>query len=471
MHVREGIRATSAHLNEGDELPIAVVPAAVPYFFVKLSAVCVERREIDIVREFILRAIVIGLRSSEQVAGFLGIEHNEILLLLDELEAEFYVSRMETSNDWALTEKGRLIVSVSDATRVSERECVCYVNGVTRRVEQVSGELVPRRRVPSGVAVLPAVPARSPQVEEIDIEGVRRTMAETRNSLPRVLEIARLGKVVRATRLFLSGQLLLRRGTHSVPVISVNNSVETDLARILGAHPALQGLQYGIEKRERNIHHQLSRIWPVLSNARLIEPKLVSRSLQLLVKTQDAEKSDSDGIVEEFLAQSEAMCKRASWITWIEWQILFVRAALAAKTKLVILIGAESRVFDFEDLSMLEEAVKHGVQVEIHMQVHELQQVERDSELEGKLKGVNLVPHQRMNSWSGFCCDDDFCVVGASSDCTSTMGTCNALFGAVIVGEPSLDRGLLSLAEVSQIPITVRGRRKKSTTNMQGEDS
>jgi hypothetical protein len=238
MLVNELVRVVAENMADGDQHPLAVFPAALPYFSVRLSAICVERRELDVFQEFTLRAIQLGFYSASDIGSFLGADVEEVESELRILQEDLFVSL--TQSKCILTEKGVVYLSNSGLRRTCEREAGCYVNGVTRKIEPASPGLVPRRRLPKGTLALPPIPARAPRIGEIGVTGVKAALLSSRAALPRVLEISRLGRIIRTSSLFMGGHLLLRRGKHGVPIICAQGSPVSEYARILGGHPAIQ---------------------------------------------------------------------------------------------------------------------------------------------------------------------------------------------------------------------------------------
>ena len=105
---------------------------------------------------------------------------------------------------------------------------------------------------------------RAPRSNELNLAEVKASLANTPNPFNRLLEVSRLGRVVRASSLFQSGHLLLRRGGSSVPTFSVNGTVSSQLSQHLGAHAALQMLKQRLDRQEKKVRHQLVTLLPKL---------------------------------------------------------------------------------------------------------------------------------------------------------------------------------------------------------------
>lgn len=95
MQANDALRVVAANLGVGDEVPMAVLPAAIPYFLVRLTAICVERRELGVLHEFILRSIQAGLSDPQDIAGLLGIQRIDAGLEIDQLSNDFFIRIQE----------------------------------------------------------------------------------------------------------------------------------------------------------------------------------------------------------------------------------------------------------------------------------------------------------------------------------------------------------------------------------------
>jgi hypothetical protein len=460
MQVSEIVRVAAAHLNVDDELPIAGLAAAVPHFFIRITAICVERREIGVVRDFLLRGIALGITSVEDLAGFLGIRAQEVFTELATLEEGFYVLRNLPSKTYSLMEKGKAAISVLGLPQATEREAACYVNGITRNIEQFSGELIPKRRIPTGVLVLPAVPARPPRIEELEISGVRTAMFSARNSLPRQLEISRLGRVLRTASLFASGHLLLRRGAHGVPLICINGTADTDLAKPLGAHPALQSIKAMLEKNERHIRLNLSQLQPKLRSATKDKPEEVRLALTRLVAFSDAEDATKENARSEFTQSASILFQSTHWISGLEVQVLFAAAVVNAKQSLLIVAPQFRDTFGFRALECIREAVRRGVKVEMHVSPALRQIIASDDEFKTSFQGVQISPMNSSGEWCGFSADGQYVVIGASRSDNTALGRCEFFFGAILTNEKNPEELLLSQAIKRSAVVTVKPKKR-----------
>lgn len=431
----DAVRLAAAHLAEGDDVPSAISPAAIPYFLVRLTTICVERRELGVVREFTLRALAAGIEASSDLAGFLGIDEQEMILELDAMQGELFIGQL-ASGGYQLLEKGKLAISKSGLPRVAEREAACYVNGVTRRIEQAVGELRPKRRLPDGTLVLPAVPARPPHVDELDLAGVRSAMLLAKNSLPRLLEVSRLGRVVRASNLFATGHLMLRKGAHAVPIVCLDGAVDSDLARKLGSHPALEALKGCMERQEKQVRHLLGQISPKVRGVRHAPQEAVRRSIASYITYVDAEAEAVVGAKATFLAAARPLTQATHWANSLEFEVLLSLSLLSARTRLLIVAPSIVELLGSNRSTLMQDAVRQGVRIEVHLPASESRVLDRRKEMRRGLAGIQVEQLKSAGEWFGFCCDDSYTVIGASRPETTSMGRFDYVTGAVIVNEP-----------------------------------
>lgn len=459
MIASDSIRLAAAHLSEGDDVPSAIAPAAIPYFLVRLTAICIERRELGVVREFALRALAAGLEASSDLAGFLGIDQQEMDLELAAMQADLFIGKL-ASGGFYLLEKGKLAISQSGLPRVAEREAACYVNGVTRRIEHAVGELRPKRKLPDGTLILPAVPARPPHVDELDLAGVRSAMALARNSLPRVLEVSRLGRVVRATNLFATGHLMVRKGTHAVPIVCMDGAADSDLARRLGAHPALEALKTCMEKQEKQVRHLLGQISPKVRGVKHAPPESVRRAIAAFITYVDAEAEGIANAKVAFLATVKELTKTTHWVTGLEFDVLLSASLLSARGRLLIVAPSIVELLGSNRGNLVQDAVRRGVKIELHLPASESQVLDRRRELRPSLNGVQVEQLKSTGEWYGFCCDESYTVIGASRPEQTSMGRFDYVFGALIVSES--DQLLRDTAVKFGAAVVVKQRRRIS---------
>lgn len=463
MQASDALRVVAANLGEGDEVPMAVLPAAIPYFLVRLTAICVERRELGVLHEFILRGIQTGLSDPQDIAGFLGIQTATIELEIDQLLNDFFIGKQGTPAKLSLMEKGIRAISASGLTRIQLREIGCYVHGATRRIEATPGDLLPRRRLPAGTLTLPAVPARPPRIDELDVNGVKAGISSRRESMPRIIEIARLGQVLRTHSLFLPGHILFRRGVHGVPLVCADGSADADIAHSIGSHPTLQSVKTALERHETQAKRTLSQHRTELRAIGFARPSSVRTALTAFVAYCDARTSVASVAEEEFIRAADELRTKSHWIGASEAQILLARAVLLARQRIVIVAPPQSSsLFGATALESLAVAARRGTKLVLHVSSTDPRFSLDDEVLKPYAKDIEIAPTSNDGNWCGFCCDELFAVIGATKVGISTIGRYEAFFGALVANAQRLPELLHDVAIRSTVPVIQRQKRKKT---------
>lgn len=458
MHVNESIRALSSHLADGDDPPIAVVAVAVPYFFVRFTAVCIVRRDLSILSEFTLRALQLGFNRAADLAYFLGVSDDEMRRELSELESEYFVAAGAGDVAYVILEKGLLAISKAGLTTPVVRESACSVHGATRKVELTPGDLYPRRRLPGyGLLVLPAIPVRPPRVEELDVSDVKLSLMHARSALPRVMEVSRLGRIVRTNSLFKTGVLLLRKDAAAAPQICVEGATDLPLAQRYAQHPAIQQLRSTLIKQQTATKRTLVQHCPMLRTSTHISSADIREAVAKLVSFSDAVGAPSSMAVQLLLKATDALARRPAWVGAPEAQALFSRAVLVATTNLSVAVPTPRCAFvDADTLGNLTLALSRRVKVIVHI-AHD----DDRFQIGGRLAhlataGAKIVKMHATGEWSGFACDDTFGVIGRNFDSSCSMGSFQSFFGAVILRGQQPSRMLEDVATRSSAPVKTR---------------
>lgn len=461
MRANEIVRIVAAHLGEGEEAPIAAIPAAVPFFLVRLTTICVERRELGVLREFILRMIQIGISSSIEVASMLGVRPDDVAEEIQVLVDESFLFESEGTRKLALLEKGHSAISLIGLTRSVVRETGCYFDGVKRSVGPTPTELVPKRRLPSESLVLPAVPARPPRIDEIDVVGVKAAITSAKNPLPRVLEVTRLGRIIRTNILYSHAFVLLRRGPHSVPLICVDGASDMELAQILGSHPVLQLVKGSIEKHERAIRKILVQHIASLKGAKPANFSHVREALLQFVHYSDVAKEKIQAAEKDFIQAATRLFSETHWISAPEAQLLLAVALLTVKNHLTVLAPPlASSLFTLEVFEDIQLAIRRGVKVDLHVSANDERFLDSESPIRKILKGATFHKMPAVSGWCGFCMDNQTVVVAALKVATSSSGKNDAFVGAVIVNDIKGSQFLQSMAITSGAPVMIKPKRK-----------
>lgn len=462
MQANDALRVVAANLGVGEEVPMAVLPAAIPYFLVRLTAICVERRELGVLHEFILRGIQAGLSDAQDIAGLLGIQRADAELEIDRLSNDFFINIQGTLSKLSLMEKGIRAISADGLTRVQVREIGCYVHGATRRIETTPRDLLPKRRLPGGTLTLPAVPARPPRINELDVNSVKAGLTSRREPMPRIMEIARLGQILRTHLLYLPGHILFRRGVHGVPLVCENGSADADIAHSVAVHPALKAVKTALERHEQQTKRTLSQHRTELRAIGFAQPSSVRTALTAFITYCDAAKDETKVAEEEFENAADALRPKSHWIGMSEAQILLARAALLARQRLVVVAPLQSSsLFDSTALESLAVAVRRGIKVVLHMSPSDPRFSLDDEALKPYAKDIEIISTSNESNWCGFCCDEIFAAIGSVKVGNSTMGRYEAFFGAFVTNTQRVSELLHDIAIRSTVPVFQKQKKRR----------
>jgi hypothetical protein len=460
MRANELVRTVAAHMADDDEPPAAALSIAIPYFFLRLTTVCVERRELGALKDFILRSLSVGVDTIPSISGLLGIAEGEIAIQTQELVDELFVARDVAPPKLKLLDRGIRALMADNLTRTVIRDAGCYVHGSTRRIEISARDLLPKRRLPRGCLPLPAIPTRPPRVEELDFPNVKLAILQNRNSMPRVLEVAKLGRIVRANALFKPGVLILRRGAQALPQICIDGVADQELAQRYASHPALLQLKAAVDRHDQLVKRTIIQHCPQLKGIKFIETSVIRNALSTYVAFSARENSTSS-MGEQLLMNGTApLVKRSAWIGLAEAQAAFGRALVSSKTEVVIAcpVASES-LFDVSAMDGISLALRRGIRVVLHTSA-------TDERLASKRvlgllseQGAKVETLPTSSDWCGFVCDGAFGVVGKTKNFVTSIGGFDSFFGALVTKPLDPTALLKSLATGSGVPVAKKAKR------------
>lgn len=359
-------------------------------------------------------------------------------------------------------EKGILAISANGLTRVQVREIGCNVHGATRRIETTPRDLLPKRILPSGTLILPAVPARPPRINELDVNNVKAGLASRREPMPRIMEIARLGQILRTHSLYLPGYILFRRGAHGAPLVCENGSADADIAHSVGAHPAIRSVKTALERHEQQTKRTLSQHRAELKAIGFAQPSDVRTALTAFITYCDAAKDGTKAAEAEFVNAADALCQKSHWIGMSEAQILLAYAALLAQKRLVVVAPPQSSLlFDSTALESLAVVLRRGIKVILHMSPSDPRFPLDDEVLKPYAKDIEIISTSNESNWCGFCCDELFAAIGAVKAGTSTMGRYEAFFGAFVTNTHRVSELLHDIAIRSTVPVIQKRKKRR----------
>lgn len=170
-----------------------------PIFGIYATALLLERRERSCIEEFTLRALSIGLDTSSQIQGILGLPRNIIDTTLADLVRQEAVRTTTGSERLSLTERGNQVVGDVELLCPSEQTIWFPFDGLLRRPKWYGGAalLKPNEAKEFGIPQLRAIPARPPEADELsaaEVSEVVRLAAGARKGEREVLRVVTIEK-------------------------------------------------------------------------------------------------------------------------------------------------------------------------------------------------------------------------------------------------------------------------------------
>ena len=158
---------------------IAYGIVGLPLYRLTTVGLCLAKKSLDPIEEFVLRSVLAGAECVEDVAGVLGLKPSVVESCLANLLRSEYVKVPAGAGTAAprqveLTPKGKDLARGEEAIIPVEQTVVFYVDGLTRAPRFYPFERLyrPRDLKDLGIPEIRAFPARAPELDEIDIKDV-----------------------------------------------------------------------------------------------------------------------------------------------------------------------------------------------------------------------------------------------------------------------------------------------------------
>lgn len=201
--------ATKYHTHNGMKL-VDFSEVALPIYRISAIALVQEKIDLHTIDEFVLRAIHLGFKTVNEISSLLGIS---------ELIAKTYLSSLiqadlisETTNRTVvLTKMGVESAGKYSKIRPSEEQIVFDYDGILRAVKLSTGEpyLSPKEVKDLGLIEIRPIPARRPEVKEIQIQDVSKSLSRYTALEDSNKTLLRIRDISRAVRLFYKGIILI----------------------------------------------------------------------------------------------------------------------------------------------------------------------------------------------------------------------------------------------------------------------
>jgi DNA-binding MarR family transcriptional regulator len=146
----------------------------IPVYVLSIRVLTLIHKQLPPIEEFVLKALAAGLKTTNDIAAFLGVDQKVVEGGLAELALAEAVSLtgVEGSRFQVLqvTNKGRKILETAEVIEPEERPAQIYFDGIIRRVAWYGGfELLRFRELSDeGLLEIPALPQKRPQLQDLN---------------------------------------------------------------------------------------------------------------------------------------------------------------------------------------------------------------------------------------------------------------------------------------------------------------
>ena len=239
---------------------IAYGTVGLPLYRLTTVGLCVAKRSLDPIEEFVLRGVMAGTQYVHDTAGLLGLDASVVQSCLAELVRTECV-RVRTADaagqrQVELTAKGRDLSRDQEATVPVEQTVVFCVDGLTRAPRFYPFESLdkPRDLKDKGVPEVRAFPARGPELDEIDIRDVIEVVRLDAGRAESPRQLLRINSIERRDRVFL-GAVALAYRAESGGALQVAFAID---GRLSAEHEAAFAKAGGPEKTKvfRGLHER-----------------------------------------------------------------------------------------------------------------------------------------------------------------------------------------------------------------------
>lgn len=149
-----------------------------PVYRLTTIALCLLKKKISPIEEFVLRAISVGLKNEDEIAGFLGLDQRIVSICITEFVRTecIKINRAEAlgGDILSLTPRGAELVRMQGEVVPREQTIVFYVDGLTRKPKIYNERNIFRKQIlrDSAIPDLPAFPSRPPLLKELNLGDI-----------------------------------------------------------------------------------------------------------------------------------------------------------------------------------------------------------------------------------------------------------------------------------------------------------
>ncbi len=183
---------------------IDYAPVVLPIYRLTVDAVTMVHKEIPPIKEFVMRSVSAGLRQSQEVAGFLGLDASITSATFEQLRADSYLSD-DDGGSASLTERGIDVLRKARESLPQDEMLVFLYDRLLGKPLRLPPEqlLTPANVEPRQVIEIRPYPADGPDVADLslpDVVQILNQQAGGRAAFGR--DLLRLKRIVRRMRLY-----------------------------------------------------------------------------------------------------------------------------------------------------------------------------------------------------------------------------------------------------------------------------
>ena len=198
---------------------VAYGAVGLPLYRLTTVGLCLAKKSLDPIEEFVLRSVLAGAESLAETAGFLGLQMSVIdscvadLIRMECVRLVSSTSSPSSLSQIELTSKGRELASDLEATVPLEQTVIFCVDGLTRspRFHPSESLYKPLDLREQGIPEVRAFPARPPNLDEIDIKDVIEVVRLDAGRADTPRQLLRINSIERRDRVFLEAVALAYR--------------------------------------------------------------------------------------------------------------------------------------------------------------------------------------------------------------------------------------------------------------------
>src|SRR4051794_27875872 len=153
---------------------------ALPLYRLTVDAVTMIHREIPPIKEFVLRAVALGLNRLADIAGFLGLDETTVSAVLDMLEREKRLIGSQEDQTFTISDGGReILIKMRESSPQDEMLVFLYDRLLLKPTRLGPEQLMfPANIDPARVLEIRPYPAEGPEVDEISLSEVAHALEE-----------------------------------------------------------------------------------------------------------------------------------------------------------------------------------------------------------------------------------------------------------------------------------------------------